>query len=79
MDTTESNSTDVLYVEYEQPTVGEIAAQALVATAVSLAATALVYGVALGGATLIGKARNSIREHRARKELQKVTDSSNEQ
>lgn len=72
METTESNSSDVLVAEFETPTVGELATQALVATAVSIAATALVYGAAYGVATLVGKTRNSIRERRARKELQKV-------
>lgn len=76
MDTNEATTeapAEITLIAYEQPTVGDIAKQALVATGISLLGTALVYGAALGAATLYGKAQNAIATRRALKEAKKAT------
>lgn len=62
---------EITLIAYEQPTVGEIAKQALVATGISLLGTALVYGAAFGAVTVYGKARNAIKTRRALKAAKK--------
>lgn len=80
MDTNETTneSAEITLIAYEQPTVGDIAKQALVATGVSLLGTAVVYGAAYGAVTLYSKARRAIetrRELKAAKKAQKDSDS----
>lgn len=66
----DNNTTDdaVITVQYETPTVGEVATQALIAAGVTLAVTALAYGALYATATTIGFARNKVAAHKARKE-----------
>jgi predicted DNA repair protein MutK len=70
---------EVTLIAYEQPTAGDIAKQALIATGVSLLGTALVYGAAYGAVTVYGKISNAVTNRRARKALAKTTQETDEE
>lgn len=74
-----TDAAEITLIAYEQPTAGDIAKQALIATGVSLLGTALVYGAAFGAVTVYGKARNAIANRRARKVLAKTTQETDEE
>lgn len=64
---TQTEDNAVLVVQYEQPTIGEVAKQTLIATGITLGVTALAYGAVYATAAVAGAVSNGLEKRRLRK------------